>query len=221
VNDYAGRCGSCAAFTRAHDDPARGRVGECALEVYPPPIKATATCARYRAKGAPPPPPPPRAAGQPRGTGVRPRAPERAPSPERRPSAAPQPFRSPLPREIDIDMDIDEFRRVLREVLSEELGVGRAEMGGRWEGGEIVLRPGKEGTAEKRIPLDVFFHKIVMLRDKLRVLEQKINAHEGLSDAEKVQLQAYITGCYGTLTTFNVLFARREDGFAGSGRDSD
>lgn len=189
--------------------------------MYPPPIKATATCARYRAKGAPPPPPPPRAAGQPRGSGVRPRAPERAPSPERQPSAAPQPLRSPLPREIDIDMDIDEFRRVLREVLSEELGVGRAEMGGRWEGGEIVLRPGKEGTAEKRIPLDVFFHKIVMLRDKLRVLEQKINAHEGLSDAEKVQLQAYITGCYGTLTTFNVLFARREDGFAGSGRDSD
>ncbi|AGP38055.1 hypothetical protein [Sorangium cellulosum] len=201
-----------------HEDPARGRVGECALEVYPPPVKATATCARYRAKGAPPPPPPPRAAGQPRGSGGRSR-PTAAPPPERRAGAAPQPFRPPLPREIDIDMDIDEFRRVLREVLSEELGVGRAEMGGRWEGGEIVLRPGKEGTAEKRIPLDVFFHKIVMLRDKLRVLEQKINAHEGLSDAEKVQLQAYITGCYGTLTTFNVLFARREDGFAGSGRD--
>ncbi|XXX72217.1 hypothetical protein WMF30_31675 [Sorangium sp. So ce134] len=197
-----------------------GRVGECALEVYAPPIKATATCTRYRAKGAPPPPPPPRAAGQPRGSGGRSR-PTGAPPPERRPGAAPQPFRPPLPREIDIDMDIDEFRRVLREVLSEELGVGRAEIGGRWEGGEVVLRPGKEGTAEKRIPLDVFFHKIVMIRDKLRVLEQKINAHEGLSDAEKVQLQAYITGCYGTLTTFNVLFARREDGFAGSGRDSD
>jgi superoxide dismutase len=58
-----------------------------------------------------------------------------------------------------------------------------------------------------------------MIRDKLRVLEQKINAHEGLSDAEKVQLQAYITGCYGSLTTFNALFAHREDGFAGSGKD--
>ncbi|WP_437475897.1 hypothetical protein WME75_24880 [Sorangium sp. So ce1014] len=199
----------------------RGRVGDCALEVYPPPIKATATCGRYRARGAPPPPPPPRAAGQPRGSGGRSRPVERSPLPERRPGAAPQPLRSPLPREIDIDMDIDEFRRVLREVLSEELGVGRAEMGGRWEGGEIVLRPGKEGTSEKRIPLDVFFHKIVMLRDKLRVLEQKINAHEGLTDAEKVQLQAYITGCYGTLTTFNVLFANRDDAFAGSARDSD
>lgn len=118
-------------------------------------------------------------------------------------------------------MDIDEFRRVLREVLSEELGLGHAELGGRWEGGELVLRPGKEGTAEKRVPLDAFFHKIVMIRDKLRVLEQKINTHDGLTDADKVQLQAYITGCYGTLTTFNVLFARREDGFSGAGKDSD
>lgn len=115
-------------------------------------------------------------------------------------------------------MDIDEFRRVLREVLSDELGLGAAdaELGKRWEGGELVLRPGKEGTAEKRVPLESFFHKIVMMRDKLRVLEQRINAHDKLSDAEKVQLQAYITGCYGTLTTFNVLFARREDGFTGS-----
>lgn len=118
-------------------------------------------------------------------------------------------------------MDIDEFRRVLREVLAEELGVGEVEMGGRWQGGEIVLRPGKAGTAEKRVPLDAFFHKIVMVRDKLRVLEQKINSHEGLTDADKVQLQAYITGCYGSLTTFNVLFARREDGFIGAGKDGD
>jgi hypothetical protein len=124
-----------------------------------------------------------------------------------------------LPREIDIDMDIDEFRRVLREVLAEELGVGRAEMGARWQGGELVLKPGKAGTADKRIPLETFFHKIVMVRDKLRVLEAKINAHETLSDADKVQLEAYITGCYGSLTTFNVLFAERDDGFIGAGKD--
>lgn len=137
-------------------------------------------------------------------------------------TTAPAP-RSVLPTEIDIDMDIDEFRRVLREVLSDELGFGAsAEMGKRWEGGEVVLRPGKEGTAEKKVPLDVFFHKIVMIRDKLRVLEQRLNAHDKLSDAEKVQLQAYITGCYGTLTTFNVLFARKEDGFSGAaGKDDE
>lgn len=117
-------------------------------------------------------------------------------------------------------MDIDDFKRVLRQVLSDELGVGHAEIGARWQGGEMVLKPGKPGTAEKSIPLDAFFHKIVMLRDKIRVLEAKINAHDGLSDADKVQLQAYITGCYGSLTTFNVLFADREDGFKGaSGKD--
>jgi hypothetical protein len=101
-------------------------------------------------------------------------------------------------------MDIDEFRRVLREVLSEELGLGGAEMGARWQGGELVMRPGKPGTAEKRIPLDT-----------------KLNAHDGLSAADKVQLQAYITGCYGTLTTFNALFADRDDWFVGGGKDAD
>jgi hypothetical protein len=116
-------------------------------------------------------------------------------------------------------MDMEEFRRVLREVLADELGVSRVEMAPRWEGGELVLVPGKAGTQDKRLPLEAFFHKIVMIRDKLRVLEQKINAHEGLSDADKVQLQQYITGCYGSLTTFNLLFADREDGFAGAAKD--
>ena len=118
-------------------------------------------------------------------------------------------------------MDIDEFRRVLREVIADELGVGEVELGGRWQGGEVVLKPGKVGTAEKRIPLEAFFHKIVMLRDRLRVLEAKLNAHPGLSDEDKVQLQQYVTGCYGSLTTFNVLFAQREDGFSGAGGKDD
>jgi len=116
-------------------------------------------------------------------------------------------------------MDIDDFRRVLREVLTEELGVGRSEIGARWQGGEVVLKPGKPGTSEKRIPLDTFFHKIVMVRDKLRLLEAKLNSHETLSDADKVQLQAYITACYGSLTTFNVLFSEREDWFVGAAKD--
>jgi hypothetical protein len=126
-----------------------------------------------------------------------------------------------LPQEIDIDMDIDEFRRVLRDVIAEELGVGDVELGGRWEGGELILKPGKPGMQDKRIPVDAFFHKIVMVRDKLRVLEQKINGHPGLSDADKVGLQSYITGCYGSLTTFNVLFGRRDDWFVGAGKEGD
>jgi len=199
---------------KARTDERLGRIGECALEVYPPPVRATSTCSRYRPKGAPAPPPPPRAAGQPRGRGATqgaPRASAQAVVTRQSP---------PLPQEIDIDMNIDEFRRVLREVLSDELGLGEVEIGKRWEGGELVLKPGKEGTQEKRVPLETFFHKIVMIRDKLRVLEQKINTHDGLSDADKVQLQSYITACYGTLTTFNVLFTRREDGFTGaSGKD--
>ena len=116
-------------------------------------------------------------------------------------------------------MDMEEFRRVLRDVISEELGLGDAELGGRWQGGEMVLKPGKPGTAEKRIPLETFFHKVVMLRDRLRVLEAKLNSHPTLTDEDKVQLQGYITGCYGTLTTFNVLFAQREDGFSGAGNE--
>ena len=112
-------------------------------------------------------------------------------------------------------MDQETFRQVLREVLLDELGVRDVELGDRWNNGELVLVPGKEGTQEKRIPLDVFFKKIVMVRDKLRVLEQKVNGNKNLTDEEKVQLQQYITGCYGSLTSFNVLFKHKEDQFAG------
>lgn len=116
-------------------------------------------------------------------------------------------------------MDAEEFRSVLREVLREELGLGEPQLALRWRGGELVLKPGKEGTAEKRVPLETFFHKLVMVRDKLRVLEQRINAHSGLSSQDKVQLQQYITQCYGSLTTFNILFADRADQFIGQKED--
>lgn len=116
-------------------------------------------------------------------------------------------------------MNADEFRNVLREVLRDELGVADVQMGGRWEGGEVVLKPGKEGTQEKRIPIETLFSKIVMVRDRLRVLEQKINAHPKLSAEEKVTMQQYVTGCYGSLTTFNVLFADKADTFIGQKGD--
>lgn len=90
-----------------------------------------------------------------------------------------------------------------------------AELGDKWNGGTLVLKPGDDGLASKELPIETFFHKIVMVRDRLRVREQNINSHKVLSDEEKVNLQQYITRIYGSLTTFNVLFASKDDHFVG------
>jgi len=88
-------------------------------------------------------------------------------------------------------------------------------MGDRWKNGTMLLQPADKTQKPKEIPIDVLFHKIVMLRDRLRVLEQNINAHKQLSDEDKVNLQQYITRIYGSLTTFNVLFKNKEHWFVG------
>jgi len=90
------------------------------------------------------------------------------------------------------------------------------DLGSKWNGGTMSLIPGKEGLKSKDMPIEAFFHKIVMTRDRLRVMEQRINAHKVLSDEEKVNLQQYISRIYGSLTSFNVLFANSEDHFKGS-----
>ncbi len=96
-----------------------------------------------------------------------------------------------------------------------------SDLGDRWKGGTMLLQPADKTQKAKEVPIDVFFHKIVMLRDRLRVMEQQINAHKILSDEEKVNLQQYITRIYGTLTTFNVLFKNKEDWFVGDKSNND
>jgi hypothetical protein len=172
------------------------------------PVLPGHTCAIYRNRNAP--------------TPLKKRPADRSRQPSRHSAAEPLlPTQLVLPEEIDLDMDIDTFRAVLSEVLRQELGISEVEMGKRWQGGELILKPGKEGVAEKRIPIETLFKKIVTIRDKLRVLEQKVNGNSTLTDEEKIGLQQYITGCYGSLTTFNVLFAEpKEEGFVGaSGKD--
>ena len=206
------KCGSCARFVRVVERIDQNgevrRAGECLLAVWPPPLYETNTCSQYVRRGT--------------FKDSIPKRPERTRT-RRAPRAAgshgpPEPLVFTLPEEI-LEMDADEFRSILRDVIRDELGVTEVALAGKWEGGQMILK-GKEGTQDKSVPIESLFHKIVMIRDKLRVLEQKVNSHPKLSDEEKVQMQQYVTQCYGSLTTFNVLFAAREDGFIGQKGDS-
>jgi hypothetical protein len=107
---------------------------------------------------------------------------------------------------------------LLRRIIREETGLTPVVPADKWRGGTLVLRPGAPGLAEKTWPIETFFHKIVMLRNRLRTLEQQVNASD-LPDDVKVKLQNYVSGCYGSLTSFNVLFADDDDQFKGSATD--
>ena len=112
-----------------------------------------------------------------------------------------------------------DFELLLRRIIREETGLTAATPAEKWRNGQLVLRPGTPGLQGKAWPIETFFHKVVMLRNRLRTLEQQVNATEMPEDV-KVKLQAYITGCYGSLTSFNVLFAEEDDQFRGSGGEA-
>ena len=115
--------------------------------------------------------------------------------------------------ETHIDLEL-----LLRRIIREETGITPVAPAEKWRGGSLVLRPATAGVQEKTWPIETFFHKVVMLRNRLRTLEQQLNASDLPEDA-KLKLQAYVSGCYGTLTSFNVLFADEEDQFKGAGGD--
>jgi hypothetical protein len=200
-------CGDCLAFTGDHFDDQERIVGNCRFRPELGEVLETFFCDSFRVKssreGKVRVPVPTAAAGRGRA----------------RPEAPPPPTRATLRRPTtgdtdgEITVDKDGLKQALREILQEETLYGYPQMGAKWHNGELELKPGDATLQSKTIPIDAFFHKVVMIRDRLRVLEAKINSHPSLAEVEKVELQSYITKAYGSLTTLNVLFQERDDQF--------
>jgi len=117
-----------------------------------------------------------------------------------------------------LEVPLEQFVKQTVDAAVQRLGLEKPDavvekLGARWHAGKVVLHPSDPSLQTKEVPLETFFHKIVMVRNNLRVLEQKINSHDKLSDGEKIEMQQYVTRSYGSLTTFNVLFKEKEDQF--------
>ena len=119
----------------------------------------------------------------------------------------------------ELQVPLANLIRDTAQAMVEALGLEKEDtvvegLANRWQGGTLVLQSADTSLQPKEVPLETFFHKIVMIRNNLRVLEQKVNASDKLSDADKFEMQQYITRCYGSLTTFNILFKNKDDQFA-------
>lgn len=198
-------CGNCKLWSH-HSVDHRGWVGPCRLQpqrgLYPP---SAPICDKY----------------VPRGAALAPAAPSSGPRARVARSVAPVVVRRRVdPNEV-VDLEgLNMTREELMEIFREASGMGEAPpLANKWEGGTLKLVPGNPELQAKDLPIDSLFHKVVMVRDRLRVLEQKLNAHPKLTDAEKVEMQSYITRVYGSLTSFNVLFKEKGDQFVGSKGD--
>lgn len=148
-------------------------------------------------------------------------------SPRAASPARPDPSRPPMPIVTDRERTSEpvimtnesvDLELLIRRVIREEAGVSNVVPAEKWRNGTMVLKPGAEGLQEKSWPIETFFHKIVMLRNRLRTLEQQVNASD-LPEDVKIKLQGYVSGCYGSLTSFNVLFADEGDQFKGAAGD--
>ena len=112
------------------------------------------------------------------------------------------------------EMDRETIQDVLVGVIENFIAIEEVEMSGKWIGGTIEVKPADSSLQPSEIPIDALFKKVVSVRNQLRVLESKVNSHDALNDGEKIELQQYISRCYGSLTTFNILFKNKEDKFS-------
>jgi hypothetical protein len=192
-------CGNCKLWS-PHSVDHRGWVGPCRIYpgrgLFPP---SAPLCDKFTPRG-----------------GVTVQEAEPAARARAARSVAPVVRRKSDPNEI-VDLgDLNMTREELMEIFREAAGETEAPpLAGKWEGGTLRLIPGKTDLQAKDLPIDNLFRKVVMVRDRLRTLEQKLNAHPKLSDAEKVEMQSYITRVYGSLTSFNILFREKNDQFVG------
>ena len=193
-------CGACKLWSPYSVDEARGWVGPCRLQpqrgLFPP---TAPICNAFSPKGGTGP------TGEAAGVVRSARAATSVAPAVRRPSAA------ELSSEV-LDMTREELMELFREAAGDS---DPPPLAAKWEGGVLQLVPGKAEAQGKELPIDALFHKVVMVRDRLRTLEQRLNAHPKLTDAERVEMQQYITRCYGSLTSFNILFREKSDHFVG------